>query len=69
MVIEQVDGLRTHHPAAYMRFREALDSLPYIWYHRPIEAHFAFGATHLRNRLLWVGVRIDCHLTPSEARP
>ena len=48
---------------------EALDELPYVWYHRPLEAHAAFGATHLCHRLLWARVRVGCHLTVPDANP
>ena len=47
----------------------SLDELPYVWYHRPLEAHAAFGATHLCHRLLWARVRVGCHLTVPDANP
>ena len=59
VVIEQSDGLRTHHADAYDRFRARLDLLPYCWLHRSVDAHTDYAGTHFRARLLWVGVRAD----------
>ena len=59
VVIEQSDGLRTHHPQIYRAFRDALDTLPYVWMHRNVDAHREYGGTHSRERLLWIGIRRD----------
>ena len=59
VVIEQSDGLRTHHPQIYHAFRDTLDTLPYVWMHRSVDAHREYDGTHFRERLLWIGVRRD----------
>ena len=59
IVLEQSNGLRTHHVALYRRVREFLLSLPYVWFHIESDAHTDLGASHYRARLYWVGVRVD----------
>ena len=59
LLLEQSDGLRTHHPNAYDAMCRVLDALPYVWAHRSMDLHDDLGGCHLRCRLLWVGVRSD----------
>jgi len=59
VVIEQTNGLRTHHPALYLEFNRALGSLPYYWFPSELDARTDLGASHTRTRLLWVGIRVD----------
>ena len=59
LLLEQSDGLRTHHPGAYDAMCRVLDALPYVWAHRSLDLHDDLGGCHLRCRLLWVGVRSD----------
>jgi site-specific DNA-cytosine methylase len=59
LLLEQSDGLRTHHPSAYGAMCRVLDALPYVWAHRSMDLHDDLGGCHLRCRLLWVGVLID----------
>ena len=59
VVVEQSDGLATHHPDAYAEAKRLLDGLPYVWSHTCSDLRVSFGASHRRRRLLWVGVRVD----------
>ena len=59
VIIEQSDGMRTHHSAVYQAMRDALSELGYVWRHASVDAYTDYGATHFRHRLLWVGVRAD----------
>ena len=59
VVIEQSDGLRTHHPRVYKAFCDTLNTLPYVWLHRSVDAYHDYNGTHLRARLVWIGVRAD----------
>ena len=63
VVVEQVDGLRTHHTEVLRKARAALDALPYHWFYLEADG-LAFGSTHSRARLLWVGVRVDVYVEP-----
>ena len=63
VVVEQSDGLATHHPDAYIEARRLLDGLPYVWSHTRSDSHADFGSSHERRRLLWVGVRADVYRT------
>lgn len=58
LLLEQTDGLRTHHPQALADLQEALGCLPYVWRHGSVDA-FDLGAGHHRVRLGWAGVRND----------
>ena len=59
VVIEQSDGMRTHHPELYADMRRSLHTPPYAWRHASVEAHKDYGASHFRKRLLWVGTRLE----------
>jgi site-specific DNA-cytosine methylase len=59
VVVEQSDGLASHQPAAYAAADQALRELPYAWSHTCSDAHSDCGSSHVRARLLWVGVRVD----------
>ena len=59
VVVEQSDGLATHQPAAYAAADQVLRELPYAWSHTCSDAHSDFGCSHVRARLLSVGVRVD----------
>ena len=58
VIIEQSDGMRTHHPDIYAYMRRSLNKLPYMWRHASVDAHDDYGASHFRKRLLWVGTRL-----------
>ena len=58
VVIEQSYGLCTHHPESYDIFCRGLASVPYRVYHRSLDAHVHFCASHYRRRLLWVMLRM-----------
>lgn len=62
VVVEQSDGLATHQPAAYTAADKVLRELPYAWSHTCSDAHSDFGSSHVRARLLWVGVRVDVYV-------
>ena len=57
VIIEQSDGLRTHHPSDYSRVCARLDQLPYNWLHRTVCAHRDYSSPHRRSRLVWIGRR------------
>ena len=63
VVIEQADGLRSHHPELLWRSRAMLDKLPYHWFFLEADG-IAMGSFHTRDRLLWVGVRVDAYVEP-----
>lgn len=54
VMIEQSDGLRTHHPALYAWFCVALERMPYNWSHGCVDVA-RLGASQHRKRLGWVG--------------
>ena len=56
IVIEQSPGLASHHPAAYVAFNAGIQRLPYVYYHGSVEASSVCGASHARDRLVWIGV-------------
>ena len=58
IVIEQSTGLASHHPEAYQSFNSGLSRLPYVFYHGSVEASVVCGASHARDRLVWIGIRI-----------
>ena len=58
VVVEQSDGMRTHHPDVYALMKGSLGELPYSWRHASVDAHDDYGATHYRRRLLWIGTRV-----------
>jgi hypothetical protein len=64
LVIEQSPGLATHHPAAYEAFNAGIQRLPYIYYHGSVEASAVCGASHARDRLVWIGIRPWSPLLP-----
>ena len=57
IVIEQSPGLASHHPAAYEAFNAGIQCLPYVYYHGYVEASAVCGASHARDRLVWIGIR------------
>ena len=59
VLIEQSDGLKTHHLDSYQEFNDALLKLPYWVHHDVIEAHRDCGSSHVRSRLGWVLIRSD----------
>ena len=60
VVIEQSDGLYTHHRDLFTFLIGELASLPYYVYHRILDAHSDFRASHHRSRLLVILIRSDC---------
>ena len=56
ILIEQSDGLRTHHKAAHRVMNMILRTLPYTWHHGTVSAAAQLGASHARARLGWVGI-------------
>jgi site-specific DNA-cytosine methylase len=57
IVVEQSPGLASHHSAAYEAFNAGIQRLPYIFYHGSVEASAVCGASHARDRLVWIGIR------------
>ena len=57
IVIEQSTGLASHHPEAYQSFNSGLSRLPYVFCHGSVEASVVCGASHARDRLVWIGTR------------
>ena len=62
VLIEQSDGLYTHHRPLYRSLLGRLSALPYYVYVASVDAHLGFGASHYRSRLLMVLVRSDLHV-------
>ena len=57
LVIEQSTGLVSHHPESYKAFNSGLGRLPYVFYNGSVEASVECGASHARDRLVWIGIR------------
>ena len=60
VIVEQSDGLYTHHRGLFTFLLGELTSLPYYVHHRTLDAHVDFRASHHRSRLLFVLIRSDC---------
>ena len=56
VLLEQTDGLRTHCPTAYEKFKSLWTGLPYRLYHSSVDAHDTCGGSHYRARLIWVAI-------------
>ena len=56
VLLEQTDGLRTHCPTAYEKFKNLWIGLPYRLYHSTVDAHDTCSGSHHRARLIWVAV-------------
>ena len=56
VLLEQTDGLRTHCPTAYEKFKSLWIGLPYRLYHSTVDAHDTCSGSHHRARLIWVAV-------------
>ena len=56
VILEQTDGLRTHCPTAYEKFKNLWSGLPYRVYHSTVDARDTCGGSHHRARLIWVAI-------------
>ena len=53
LLLEQSDGLRTHHPGSYQQFNHGLRALGYDVYHCVHSSGVDDSCAHERVRLLW----------------
>ena len=59
IVGEQVSGIVSHYPTAWMALGQTIATIPYAWSWAPAQAVLTGGQSR-RSRVILVGVRLDC---------